>query len=245
MPLALAYARSMRVFAIGDTHLSLARPKPMDVFGPQWKNHDQRIRENWQRIASDDDLLLIAGDISWAMTAREAEPDLEFIAGFKGRKLLLKGNHDYWWESITKLRSSMPPGIDLLQNDAHAYNGVAIAGARGWLPPETGRAESEARIYERETQRLRLSLDALDGMDFQHLIVMTHYPPLRSLREETAFSELIEASGAGDCVYGHLHGADIATAAQGERNGVRYRLVSADAVDFAPVQIWPQEPDGR
>jgi predicted phosphohydrolase len=212
----------MRIFAIGDTHLSRARPKPMDIFGDHWKNHDERIRENWNAIATDDDLLLIAGDISWALRIEDALVDLEFLATLRGRKLLLKGNHDYWWGAISRVRASSPPGIEFLQNDAHCYgaNGeeVGIVGARGWVQPDSpGAGEEDGAIYQREVERLRLSIAA---------------------DQATQMSDLVEECGARLCVYGHLHGADIATAPQGMRHGVLYRLVSADAVEFTPREIW-------
>ncbi|HET9319957.1 MAG TPA: metallophosphoesterase [Bryobacteraceae bacterium] len=228
----------MRVFAIGDTHLSRARPKPMDIFGEQWKDHDEQIRRNWNAAGADDDLLLIAGDVSWAMHLEEAQADLEYLAMLRGTKLLLKGNHDYWWGAISRVRASAPKGIDFLQNDAHLYDGVAVVGARGWVLPDSPCAGAEdARIYEREVERLRLSIAALGQSTGRRVIAMTHYPPLRRLDEGTPMSDAIESSGARVCVYGHLHGADIETAPQGMRNGVRYKLVSADAVAFTPWQI--------
>jgi predicted phosphohydrolase len=231
----------MRVYAIGDTHLSFAHPKPMDIFGEQWAGHAQHIRDNWKREASEDDLLLLAGDISWALRLDEAAPDLDFIAQFPGRKLLLKGNHDYWWGSIARVRSAAPPTLEFLQNDAHMYAGVAVAGARGWSLPGTHAPGGEdAKLFDREIERLRLSLQAAQRLDHSTLIVMTHFPPLRSLSEATPISELVEQSGARVCVYGHLHGRDIETAAQGERNGVHYKLVSADAVGFTPWLVWPR-----
>lgn len=244
----MTYAGCMRIFAIGDTHLSRARPKPMDIFGPQWTLHEEHIRDQWNAVAAEDDLLLIAGDISWAMHLDEARVDLAFLDEFRGTKLLLRGNHDYWWGSVSRIRAIAPLGIEFLQNDAHVYDGIAIAGTRGWtLPPSLNSASASiskadaeaARIYERELDRMRLSLSDLRGREFDSLILMTHYPPLDSLSEATAMSDLIEGAGAGTCVYGHLHGPDTLTAAQGWRNGVYYKLVSADAVEFAPWQVWP------
>jgi uncharacterized protein len=208
----------------------------MDVFGDCWKNHDVRIRENWNEIASDDDLLLIAGDISWAMTLEEAQPDLEFLATLRGRKLLLKGNHDFWWSSINRVRSSAPCGIEFLQNDAHIYGSLGIVGSRGWRTTE-GSTPEDLRLYAREVERFRLSAAKLAGFHPQTIIAMTHFPPLLQLEDESPMSLAIEESGAAVCVYGHLHGDDILTAPEGVRNGVEYRLVSADAVDFCPSLV--------
>ncbi len=212
----------------------------MHVFGEHWRNHDEKIRDHWNALARDDDLLLIAGDISWAMTLQEARADLEFLAGLRGRKLLLRGNHDYWWGSIARLRAAAPPSLDFLQNDARIYDGIAICGTRGWLLPSDAHAsDDDRRVFEREVGRLQLSLGSLRGQQYSALIVMTHYPPLHRLAEPTPMSERIEAAGAAVCVYGHLHGRDIAGAAEGRRAGVDYKLVSADAVDFTPWQAWP------
>jgi predicted phosphohydrolase len=232
----------MRIFAIGDTHLSRARPKPMEIFGPQWTRHDEHIRDNWNAIARDDDILLLAGDISWAMQLEEARADLDFLSTLRGRKLLLKGNLDYWWGSLGRMRSQAPSDIDFLQNDAHCYDGVGVIGARGWLLPSEGEGrEGDIRIFEREIERFRLSMAGLRGRSFEFLVAMTHYPPLRSLEAGTQMSDLIETSGASICVYGHLHGHDIVTAPQGLRNGVQYKLVSADGVDFMPWKVWPRD----
>lgn len=236
----MTYSNGMRLFAIGDTHLSRARPKPMDIFGEHWADHDEHIRRNWNAEAGDDDILMVAGDVSWAMRLDEALPDLEFLATFRGRMLLLKGNHDYWWGSIARMKAAAPDGIDFLQNDARAFDGVAVAGTRGWiLPNSPGETADDRRVFLREVARLRLSIEAALRLPHQALIVMTHYPPLRSLGESTPLSDLIESAGAAICVYGHLHGRDIATAAEGIHNGVRYKLVSADAVGFRPWAVWP------
>ncbi len=230
----------MRIFAIGDTHLSRSGAKPMHVFGDNWRDHDERIRDNWNAIARDEDVLLIAGDISWATTLGDAQLDLEFLANLRGRKLLLRGNHDYWWGSVSRLRAGARPGMAFLQNDAHFFDGVAVCGSRGWLlPAEAEENDEDRRIFARELGRLQLSFDALRGRAYDAMVVMTHYPPLSRLDEPTPITELIEAAGADVCVYGHLHGQDIARAAVGWRGGVYYKLVSADAVDFTPWQVWP------
>jgi uncharacterized protein len=232
----------MRIYAIGDTHLSRARPKPMDIFGEHWRGHEERMRDNWNAVAGDDDLLLCSGDISWALRLQDASPDLAFLATFRGLKLLIKGNHDLWWSSLARVRAIAPAGIEFLQYSAYLYGDIAIAGTRGWsLPGAIGATDDDARIVRREVERLRLSLEAAARLRHRALIVMLHYPPLSLLEEPTPFSDLIEQAGASLCVYGHLHGADIPSAPQGERRGVRYKLVSADAVDFRPWLCEPAE----
>jgi predicted phosphohydrolase len=228
----------MRVFALADLHLGVAVEKPMDVFGPVWERHAERIDANWRRVVGADDWVLVPGDISWAMKLQDALPDLRFIDSLPGRKLLLKGNHDYWWTSRAKVEALLPPSLRLLQNDAcDLGEGLGVVGARGWTPPEAPRATPEDRkIYERELGRLQLSLDAAKGR-FGSVIAMIHYPPVYAGLGETGFVPLLRAAGVTTCVYGHLHGPDHRYAVRGERGGIRYYLVAADAVDFTPVEI--------
>jgi len=240
----------MRIFAIGDPHLSFAAPKPMHIFGEHWRDHDKKIAENWNRIANDDDVLIIAGDISWAMKLEEAAADLEWIARLKGRKVLIKGNHDLWWSSRSKVRKIADPSIEILQADSIVINGVAIAGTRGWQCPgnegsadmliegaEARYTEQDFKIYQREVGRLKLALESLRGKAYRHLIVVLHYPPMNSQHEESGFTRLIDEYGADWCVHGHLHGDSIKTAFNGVRGKTHYRLVSADSVDFAPFPV--------
>ena len=227
----------MRVFAIADLHLSFSSDKPMDVFGEAWRNHPARIEAAWREVVSEDDLILLPGDMSWAMQPDGARPDLDFIAALPGEKLLLRGNHDFWWSSPTKLRAMLPDKMHILQNDAFSYRGITVAGTRGWsCPNSAGFSENDRKIYERECLRLGLSLDAakrFGGTD----IVMTHFPPMNEKRQESGFTERIAASGARLAVYGHLHGIALRFAFEGERDGVSYHCVAADHLDFAPKLI--------
>lgn len=228
----------MRLFALADLHLGVAVNKPMDVFGPLWERHAERIEAHWRRLVGPEDWVLVPGDISWAMKLEEALPDLRFIDSLPGRKLLLKGNHDYWWTSRSKVEALLPPSLSLLQNDARDLgSGVGVVGTRGWTPPDAPRATAEdKKIYEREVGRLELSLKAARGR-FERLVAMIHYPPIYAGLGETAFVPLLREAGVKVCVYGHLHGPDHRYAVKGDRNGVRYYFVAADAVDFAPVEI--------
>jgi predicted phosphohydrolase len=230
----------MRIFAIGDMHLAGGTDKTMDRFGDHWRDHDRRIFDSWERVARDDDLLLIAGDTSWAMRLNEALPDLNRIGQMRGRKLMLKGNHDYWWESLTKMRRVIDPSIDFLQASSVIINRIAIAGTRGWMcPNDSFFEEQDRKIYEREVGRLRAALDSLIGKadEYDHLIVALHYPPTNDRHEPSGFTELIDKCKADACVYGHLHGEAIQTALRDLRHKTVYHLVSADAVDFTPVEI--------
>lgn len=231
----------MRVFAIGDMHLAGGTDKTMDRFGDHWRGHDRKIFDSWERIAQDDDLLLIVGDTSWAMRMDEAMPDLARIGAMRGRKLMLKGNHDYWWQTLAKMRRIVDPSIDFLHASAVIINRVAISGTRGWMcPNDSFFEEQDRKIYEREVGRLGAALGLLDGRadEFDRLIVALHYPPTNDRHEPSGFTDLIDEYQADACVYGHLHGEPaISAALVGLRNRTRYHLVSADAVDFTAAEI--------
>ena len=226
------------VYAIGDLHLSLSVPnKAMDVFGERWRDHTDRIREAWQDTVSENDLVLIPGDISWAMYLSDALADLGFIGALKGKKLLLRGNHDYWWQSVTQVRNALPQGMYALQNDVFRFGDLYVCGTRGWTAPQSSRFKESAdrKLYERELIRLDLSLGKLPK-DVP-AIGMLHYPPFSENGEKSAFASLFERAGVTDVVYGHLHGASLRFAFNGERNGVTYHCVSADHLNFVPKQI--------
>ena len=230
----------MRIFAIGDMHLAGGTGKTMDRFGDHWRDHDRKIFESWEQLAQDDDLLLIAGDTSWAMRLNEAIPDLERIGRMRGRKLMLKGNHDYWWDSLAKMRRAVDPSIEFLQGSSAIINRVAIAGTRGWLcPNDPFFGGQDHKIYEREVGRLRAALYSLNGKEseYDRLLVALHYPPTNDRHEPSGFTELIDEFRADACVYGHLHGEAIQTALVGSRGRTTYYLVSADAVAFTPLEI--------
>ncbi|HXG94052.1 MAG TPA: metallophosphoesterase [Blastocatellia bacterium] len=230
----------MRVFAIGDMHLAGGTGKTMDRFGDNWRDHDRKIFESWERIGRDDDLLLIVGDTSWAMRFDEARSDLERISQMKGLKLVFKGNHDYWWLSPARMSRALDPSIKFIQASSFIVNRVAIAGTRGWLcPNDIYFEEHDAKIYEREVRRLKAAFASLRGRESEYdfLIVALHYPPTNDKREPSGFTQLIDEIKADACVYGHLHGDAIKTGLTGLRGETNYYLVSADAVDFAPAEI--------
>ena len=232
----------MRLFAIGDLHLSGGDDKPMDVFGPQWDRHFLRIQENWRQAVREEDTVLIPGDISWAMQLQDARADLEEIARLPGRKILCKGNHDYWWNSISQVRAALPEGMTALQHSAAELGDAVVCGTRGWIIPtkDVPLSEQDEKICRREAERLRLALeDAAGRADGRPLIVMTHYPPLLAGETDTVFTELMEAFGVHTAVYGHLHGNGIQCGFTGVHHGVRYHLVSCDSIGFSPKAIFP------
>jgi len=221
----------MDIYAIGDLHLSSCVNKPMDVFGEHWVNHWDRIRADWQERVRDSDCVLIPGDISWAMTLEQAKPDIEEIGQMPGRKILLKGNHDYWWSSLKKVRSILPENMDVLQNNSYQIEGTTICGTRGWLCPNGSMADQDRKIYEREVQRLKLSLESSE-QNGNDIIVMMHFPPFNEKREISGFVELFLAYGVKRVLYGHLHGDSLKNAFEGIWQGIEYHQVSSDHLDF-------------
>lgn len=227
----------MRIFALGDPHLSLSTDKPMDIFGPNWDNHAARLEAAWRAAIQPEDAVLLPGDISWGMSLDEAKADLAFLAALPGTKVLLRGNHDYWWNSISKVRAALPGGMHAVQNDSLVLGGVAVLGTRGWVCPGSTLFDPavDQKLYERELIRLELSLkSAQAGMP---KLCMLHYPPFNERRQQSGFTELLEAYGVERAVYGHLHGKACRNAFEGIRNGVEYTLCSADHLEFAPKLI--------
>ena len=222
---------SARVWAISDLHLP-AHQKPMDIFGDHWVNHVQRISDDWRERVATEDIVLLPGDLSWAMHLEEAQEDLNMIAALPGRKILLRGNHDYWWSSIGRVRRALKAGCFAIQNDSLFLDGMLFAGSRGWLLPTDETSDSDdARIYRRERQRLEMSLKAARGQSADApLIVMMHYPPRGE--SQIGFSDILSAYGAYHVVYGHLHGAGLSGAISGEVDGLCYHQVSCDGLNF-------------
>ncbi len=222
--------------AIGDPHLSARDPKPMTVFGGCWQGHPEAFFRGWREVVRDDDLVLVPGDVSWAMRLEDARPDLEAIAALPGTKVLLRGNHDYWWPSLTKLRAALPEGMYAIQNDALRFGDVVVAGTRGWMVPGTiGSDAQDQRIFEREVQRLRLSLAAAERLGEAYLVVMLHFPPTNPRGDPSPMLAVIEAARPQALVFAHVHG-DAAVHVP-ELPGAIVRFVAADAVRFRPVVI--------
>lgn len=233
----------MRIFAMSDFHLSLSGEKPMDKFGPHWTEHPRRIAEACQAI-TDEDLFLIPGDHSWGLRLEDAEEDLRFIESLPGIKVLCRGNHDYWWQGIGKVRERFP-GLIFLQNDAVTIGDVSICGTRGWTLPGTPGyvANKDEKYLSREVQRLKLSLGHLDAQAALK-ICLIHYPPLLSNNLYTPFSEALSEAKVDLCVYGHIHlskwGTNEVASFNGRHFGVRYQLVSCDVLEFQPWEYLPK-----
>ena len=230
----------MRLFAIGDLHLPGGDDKPMDVFGDHWEGHFDRISQDWHARVTDEDVVLIPGDISWAMQLKAAVPDLQAIGALPGRKILIKGNHDYWWGGIGLVRKALPEGMQAIQHDTVDLGECVVCGTRGWTYPnqETPLSQEDERIFNREMIRLELALQsAVKLAEGRPIVVMLHYPPLYQQDRNTPFTQLLEKYPVHTVVYGHLHGAGIRAGFNGTWNGVRYQLASCDSLGFALAEI--------
>lgn len=232
----------MAIFAIGDPHLSFVTDKPMDVFGDSWKNHIERLQKNWITVVGDTDTVIVPGDISWAMNLDEVVPDLAFLNRLPGKKLISKGNHDYWWGTMSKIDQIIQENdfssLFFLKNNAMQVENAVISATRGWLlPTDQNFSEKDEVVYLREIARLERSLKLGKDMlcdQSPHLIAALHYPPMSAAAEDTAFTEMLEKYNVDLCIYGHLHGRGIQNAYEGVRNSVEYKLVSADYLSFTP-----------
>ena len=207
----------------------------MDIFGQGWEDHPTRIERGWTTTVTEDDLVLVPGDISWAMRLNEAEADLKFIGSLPGKTVIIRGNHDYWWSSLKKIRQILPDSIYALQNDHYPLpDGGAVCGCRGW---EYTDDKHDQKIYKRELQRLKLSFDSAKKSGLVPRIVMMHYPPITKNLLETPFSKLLEKYRISICVFGHLHGEAQNQAVRGPHKGVTYKLVACDFTGFNPVHL--------
>lgn len=223
----------MKVFAISDLHLSINSNKPMNIFGPVWEGYLEKIEADIENKMTKQDILLIPGDISWAMRLDDAVPDLNYIGQWKGQKVILKGNHDYWWSSISNVRSVLPDRMYAVQNDVVRIGNVLICGSRGWTVPDGNhKTPEDEKIYKREVLRLELSLQAMSRVrqNSDEVVAMMHYPPFNFKREDSDFTKLFEKYNVTKVVYGHLHAYDNKQEHIYTKNGVTYYLTSCDLV---------------
>lgn len=229
----------MALYAISDLHLALSTDKPMDIFGENWANHHEKIKENWINKISDEDVVLISGDISWSMKKNESVQDLNWINELPGKKYLIRGNHDYWWSSISKL-NAMYENMKFIQNNYFTYKDYAICGSRGWICPDSDGqrfTENDEKIYSREQIRLRLSLDAAKKDGYEKVICMIHYPPTNENFQESAFTNIFKEYNVEKVIYGHLHGPALGRVINGMWRGIEYYMTSSDYLKFDPIKI--------
>ena len=229
----------MAIYAIGDLHFSVAAKKPMDIFAG-WDNHAEKIIQNWQKKIKQEDTVVLAGDTSWGMTLQQALPDFRLIHKLPGTKLILKGNHDYWWGSVAKMTGLFEQnGLDtlhILHNNSFFVEGVNICGSRGWMF-ESGEPHDD-KIIKREAIRIEASLKAAEKTDGETILFL-HYPPLYAGQVQEPFMELMRKYSITRCYYGHIHGVGHKYAIQGNHRGIAFHMISSDAIGFNPVCIQP------
>ena len=229
----------MALFAISDLHLPLGVDKPMDIFGKNWENYVERLRENWQSVVSEEDTVVMPGDFSWATYIDESKADFDFLCKLPGKKIILKGNHDYWWTTMNKLKEFVADnGYDnvfFLQNNSYEYGDISICGTRGWQSPQPSLSGEDKKIYDREVLRLELSIKTAKNPD--NIIVFTHFPPILKDYRENSMVEMLNKYNIKECIFGHIHSQGIKNVIEGDVQGINYRLVSCDYREFMPVKI--------
>ena len=229
----------MALYAIGDLHLCLGADKPMDVFGGAWVGYMDKLREGLKMIRPEDTTVLL-GDLSWALDLESAKADFEFINQIPGRKIILKGNHDYWWSTAAKFsKFCQENGYTdqfILNNNHYEYDGYAICGTRGWFFEEERSGEHDEKVFRRELLRLEASLKS--AVDLPK-IVFLHYPPKYKGYECLEILDILKRYDVRRCFYGHLHGASHALAMEGVWDGIDFRLVAADRIGFQPIKVLP------
>ena len=230
----------MALFAIADLHLSSSVSKPMDIFGGAWVGYVEKIRRSLENLRPED-TLVIAGDLSWGISLAEARGDFLFLSSFPGRKLLVKGNHDLWWETAAKMNRFFVENdindIEFIHNNCKFYDNIALCGTRGWFYEEERGGEHDAKMLNRELSRLKTSLDAAKSAHASRIYCFIHYPPIFGSYECAPIARMLETYGVEQCFYGHLHGESCKLAFQGVKNGVKYSLLSGDYVNFVPISI--------
>ncbi|CDI48392.1 metallophosphoesterase [Clostridium tetani] len=227
----------MALYAISDFHLSFTTDKPMNVFGENWKDHHKKIKENWMRTVKEEDTVIIAGDISWSMNIEEGMEDLHWISKLPGKKVLVKGNHDYWWNSISKL-NNLYTDMKFIQNNYFQCEDYALCGTRGWICPGGDNfTEHDSKVYKRELIRLKLSLDAALKDGYKKIIIVLHYPPFNGTKVDKEFLQIFKEYNVKKVVFGHLHGIAKENPFNREIDGVEYILTSCDYLDFKLIKI--------
>jgi len=225
------------IYAIGDLHFDATGDKPMDIFGSNWHRHQEIIIENWLDLVKDEDMVLLPGDISWALKLEDAHKDLLEIEKLPGMKVISKGNHDYWWNSLNKLNNLGLKTIFFIQNNSFIFNNIGVMGTRGWSSIEFDNLdEHNTKIFNRELNRLRLSLDSL-RKNVTTKIVMLHYPPFNADFSPNEFVWLMKDYKVDICIYGHLHGEGHKHIHEGLIEGIEFHCASSDYIDFIPKKI--------
>ncbi len=230
----------MALYAISDLHLSLGTNKPMDIFSSQWEGHAEKLKRNWLETIKEEDTVIIPGDVSWATYLEDALEDFQFLNMLPGRKIISKGNHDYWWTTIAKMNRFLEENrflnLFFLHNNYFEYEDWIICGTRGWSYCDKGAGEEDEKIFNREQKRLEFSLEQGEKAGRDRIITVLHYPPFSYNNNDSGFIKIMKDYNVSICVYGHLHG-DFSLARQGIINGIEFKFVSSDYLDFKPCRL--------
>ncbi len=235
----------MAIYTIGDLHLSFKNPKPMNIFGNNWDNHEEKVKQDWKSRVKPEDTVIHPGDFSWAMHLKDTLPDFEYLNCLPGKKIMLKGNHEYWWTTVTNMKNFLNEkgfnNIDFLQNNSIKVEDKIICGTRGWAISET-ETENNKKVLKREVMRLELSIkDAIEkNKNYENkleIIAFMHYPPIIKQDLNTEFIKILKKYNIKKCYYAHLHGKSIEDAIEGNVQEIEFKLVSSDALDFKLLKI--------
>lgn len=218
------------IFAISDLHISTRGDKPMDIFGSSWEGYLDKIKKDWKEKVSNDDIVLLCGDLSWALKLEDAVQDLKFLDKLPGKKIIIKGNHEHWWNSYSKVKLALPENVFPLQNNSISFGKYVFCGTRGWELPTSTTSDEDKKIYARELLRLEMSLqDAiLKKKDDQEIILLTHFPPYGENYSSSKFTDIVEKFGVKKVVYGHIHCLQSPHKNFFVLGGVEYHLTSCD-----------------
>ena len=230
----------MAIYVIADLHLSFSQDKPMSIFGENWEGHSEKIKNNWISKVKQEDTVVLPGDFSWAMYLQDTYKDFEYLNSLPGKKLLLKGNHDYWWTTVTNMRNFLEENkfknIDFIYNNSYLVENKILTGTRGWNLLDT---ENSSKMIKRESIRLQLAIE--DGIkkygDDKEIIVFMHYPPISNTNKKSDFLKILKQYDIKRCYYGHLHGKSHQDAVEGIVDGIEFKLISADYLNFDVIKV--------
>lgn len=230
----------MAIYVIADLHLSFSQDKPMSIFGENWEGHSEKIKNNWISKVKPEDTVVLPGDFSWAMYLQDTYKDFEYLNSLPGKKLLLKGNHDYWWTTVTNMRNFLEENkfknIDFIYNNSYLVENKILTGTRGWNLLDT---ENSSKRIKRESIRLQLAIE--DGIkkygDDKEIIVFMHYPPISNTNKKSDFLKILKQYDIKRCYYGHLHGKSHQDAVEGIVDGIEFKLISADYLNFDVIKV--------
>ena len=230
----------MAIYVIADLHLSFSQDKPMSIFGENWEGHSEKIKNNWISKVKPEDTVVLPGDFSWAMYLQDTYKDFEYLNSLPGKKLLLKGNHDYWWTTVTNMRNFLEENkfknIDFIYNNSYLVENKILTGTRGWNLLDT---ENSSKMIKRESIRLQLAIE--DGIkkygDDKEIIVFMHYPPISYANKNSEFVKILKQYNIKTCYYGHLHGKSHQDAVEGIVDGIEFKLISADYLNFDVIKV--------